>query len=125
MAGKLVPRVTPSATASVHPTTPVCPTLPLPSLSPVRDISPASSLLCSPPELRRIKNSNYRPIPDDSTVGGIELETFPMYVCDCGHGYQTFETLRTHQTRKDKRQCLLRLLDPKSHMGYAQRLTAN
>lgn len=62
------------------------------------------------------------PIPP---VFGIDLETLPMFFCDCGHGYQSFETLRTHQTRKDDRQCPRRLFNPQSHMGYAQRLTAN
>ncbi|KAF8801839.1 hypothetical protein BYT27DRAFT_7261632 [Phlegmacium glaucopus] len=60
-----------------------------------------------------------------SPVFGIPLEKNPIYFCDCGKGYATYETLRTHQTRVGERSCLLRQQSPSYHQGYGQRLTGH
>lgn len=58
-------------------------------------------------------------------IFGILLHPQPIFFCDCGKGYATFETLRTHQTRISERECPLRHKKPSYHQGYGQRLTAN
>ena len=57
-------------------------------------------------------------------IFGLSLNPTPMFFCDCGKGYSGYETLRAHQTRKE-RSCPLVTKNPGYHKGYAQRLTAN
>ena len=60
-----------------------------------------------------------------SPVFGLPLETKPIHFCDCGKGYITYETLRTHQTRVGDRSCPFLKTNPGFHKGYGQRLTSN
>jgi hypothetical protein len=62
------------------------------------------------------------PIPP---VFGIPLQPEPVFFCECGKGYSSFETLRPHQTRVGERECPYRERKPGFHRGYAQRLTEN
>ena len=58
------------------------------------------------------------PIPP---IFGLSLHHEPLNFCDCGKAYATYDTLRQHQTRRD-RLCPLREQNPGFYQGYAQRL---
>jgi hypothetical protein len=60
-----------------------------------------------------------------SPIFGITLHPHPLYFCDCGKGYASYDILRTHQTRRVERGCTLRDQNPGYHQGYGQRLTGN
>ena len=60
-----------------------------------------------------------------SPIFGLALHPEPVFFCECGKGYATFETLRPHQTRVGERECPYRERKAGFHKGYAQRLTGN
>ena len=93
-----------------------------------------SPLLEVPPDLPSVLETAYQLVSYTSVkyspgaifpIFGIPLHPHPLYFCECGKGYATFETLRTHQTWKREPTCPLLNQNPTSHQGYAQRLTGN
>lgn len=60
-----------------------------------------------------------------SPVFGLNLHPIPLFFCDCGKGYNSYDTLRTHQTREGDRPCALKGQNPLFHKGYGQRLAGN
>lgn len=59
-------------------------------------------------------------------IFGIALNSQPLFICECGIGFSTYEALRPHQTRVGEgRECPLRLKKPTFHKGYGQRLSNN
>jgi hypothetical protein len=84
------------------------------------------------PELPDVLQSAYNLVPYRSIVPspgpitpvfGLPFHETPLLFCSCGKGYSTHDSLRSHQTKTDFRQCLLRDENPKYHMGYGQQLT--
>jgi hypothetical protein len=91
-------------------------------------------LLDVPEDLPSNLESTYNLVPYSSIVYdrgaikpifGVPLHEDPIFFCDCGRGYVTIATLRTHQSRVGERECPLRQQRPGLHKGYAQRLTSN
>jgi hypothetical protein len=87
-----------------------------------------------PDDLACILQNTYQLVPYDSIiynsspvnpVFGIPLEPSVLYFCECGKGYNAYDTLRIHQNRVAERSCPLAGKGPSFHKGYGQRLTAN
>ena len=58
-------------------------------------------------------------------IFGIALHPQPLFFCDCGKGFGTYDILRSHQTRAGDRMCLLKGQHPGFHRGYGQRLSGS
>ena len=87
-----------------------------------------------PADLQTVLENTYHVVPYSSVgysqgpispVFGIPLHLSPLFFCDCGRGYSTFNALRVHQTRGGDRPCPLRQHNPGNHQGYGQRLTSH
>jgi hypothetical protein len=87
-----------------------------------------------PDELPHILETSYRLVSYSSVeitsgpispVFGLPLYRHPLFFCDCGKGYNSYENLRTHQTREGNRKCPLKGKNPLFHRGYGQRLAGN
>ena len=72
----------------------------LSSLQNTYSLVSCSSIICKPGAI--------------SPIFGLPLEPNPIQFCDCGKGYSTFHTLRTHQTRLGDRACSITLNNPGS-----------
>lgn len=88
-----------------------------------------------PAELPSVLQETYRLVPyrhvtysrgPISPVFGIPLVEKPLHFCSCSKGFADYDTLRTHQTTRQRgRECQYRNETTTWHQGYGQQLTGN